>query len=43
MTQSYPIGVLFSTTGPYALLGRDAFDGALMALTEINEDPAYPF
>lgn len=43
MSRSYPIGVLFSTTGPYALLGRDAFDGALMALTEVNEDPAFPF
>ena len=36
MTQSYPIGVLFSRQGPYALLGRDAYDGALTALGEIN-------
>jgi branched-chain amino acid transport system substrate-binding protein len=43
MKQSYLIGVLFSTSGPYALLGRDALDGALMALAEINEDPAFPF
>jgi ABC-type branched-subunit amino acid transport system substrate-binding protein len=37
--QTYPIGILFSTTGPYALLGRDALDGAVMALSEFNEDP----
>ncbi|MCB1488460.1 MAG: transporter substrate-binding protein [Bauldia sp.] len=43
MTQSYPIGVLFSRQGPYALLGRDAFDGALTALGEVNDDPAFPF
>ena len=43
MRQSYLIGILFSTTGPYALLGRDALDGALMALAEINEDPSSPF
>jgi branched-chain amino acid transport system substrate-binding protein len=43
MKQSYLIGILFSTSGPYALLGRDALDGALMALAEINEDAAFPF
>ena len=37
--QTYPIGILFSTTGPYALLGRDALDGAVMAMSEFNEDP----
>ncbi|MEQ9691830.1 MAG: transporter substrate-binding domain-containing protein [Bauldia litoralis] len=43
MTRRYPIGVLFSRRGPYALLGRDAFDGALTALGEINDDPSFPF
>lgn len=43
MNQSYLIGVLFSTAGPYALLGKDALDGALMALAEVNENPAFPF
>ena len=38
MKQLYRVGILFSTTGPYALLGRDAFDGTMMALSEINED-----
>ncbi len=36
------IGIVFSTTGPYAALGREGLDGALMALAEINEDPSFP-
>lgn len=43
VTERYPVGILFSTTGPYALLGREAVDGAMMALAEVNEDPDYPF
>lgn len=39
----YPIGLLYSTTGTYAAIGRDALDGALMALDEVNADPAFPF
>ncbi|HYE00243.1 MAG TPA: transporter substrate-binding domain-containing protein [Alphaproteobacteria bacterium] len=39
----YPIGLLYSTTGDYAAIGRDALDGALMALDEVNADPAFPF
>jgi branched-chain amino acid transport system substrate-binding protein len=37
------IGVLFSTTGPYATLGREGYDGALTAISEINHDDVYPF
>ena len=37
------IGVLFSTTGPYATLGREGYDGALTAIAEINQSDAYPF
>ncbi len=37
-----PVGLLYSTSGPYAVLGREALDGALMALAEVNEDPAMP-
>ena len=37
------IGVLFSTTGPYATLGREGYDGAMTAISEINESGAYPF
>lgn len=43
MKRTYLVGLLFSTSGPYALLGRDALDGALAALNEINEDPAFAF
>lgn len=43
MKRTYLVGLLFSTSGPYALLGRDALDGALAALTEVNDDPAFPF
>lgn len=32
------IGLLFSTTGPYAALGRSAWDGATMAIEEINAE-----
>ncbi len=37
------IGVLFSTTGPYATLGREGYDGALTAIAEINQGDTYPF
>lgn len=37
------IGILFSTTGSYASLGREGYNGALMALNEINQSRAYPF
>ncbi|ARE41232.1 Urea ABC transporter, substrate binding protein UrtA [Rhodovulum sp. P5] len=30
--------MLFSTTGPYAALGRSALDGALMAVDEVNAE-----
>jgi ABC-type branched-subunit amino acid transport system substrate-binding protein len=34
MTEALKIGVLFSTSGPYAPMGRDARDGAEFALAE---------
>jgi ABC-type branched-subunit amino acid transport system substrate-binding protein len=34
MTEALRIGVLFSTSGPYAPMGRDARDGAEFALAE---------
>lgn len=37
------VGVLFSTTGPYATLGREGYDGALTAIAEINQGGQYPF
>lgn len=38
-----PVSILYSTTGPYAALGRDAVDGALAAVAEVNGDPASSF
>ena len=38
-----PIGVLFSTTGPYASLGREGFLGAMTAIGEINQAGEHPF
>lgn len=35
--------MLFSTSGPYASLGREGFDGAMTAIAEINQTNAYPF
>lgn len=32
----FRIGLLFSTSGPYAALGRSALDGARLALDEVN-------
>ena len=43
MRTSYAIGLLYSTTGPYGAIGRDALDGALMALDEVNADPGFGF
>ena len=43
MRDEVPIGVLFSTTGPYASLGREGFRGAITAITEINARGNHPF
>lgn len=40
---AHPVGLLYSTTGSYAAIGRDALDGALMAVDEINADGSFPF
>jgi urea transport system substrate-binding protein len=32
----YRIGILFSTTGPYGLVGRAMLNGALLAIEEVN-------
>ncbi len=36
------IGILFSTTGPYAAIGRDCRDGADLALAELAAKPSSP-
>lgn len=38
-----PLAILYSTTGSYSTIGREALDGALMALAEVNADPAFGF
>lgn len=38
-----PIGVLFSTEGPYATLGREGYFGAMTAIAEINSTGDLPF
>ncbi|MBD1548301.1 transporter substrate-binding domain-containing protein [Roseibium aggregatum] len=38
-----PIGVLFSTTGPYSVIGREACWGARIAIDEINASDAFDF
>ena len=43
MLRSIPIGVLFSTEGPYANLGREGYLGAMTAIAEINDTQRLPF
>jgi ABC-type branched-subunit amino acid transport system substrate-binding protein len=38
-----PIGVLFSTTGPYSIIGKALYQGAMLAIDEVNADPNYDF
>lgn len=38
-----PVGILFSTQGPYATVGRAMRDGAMLALDEVNQDGGFPF
>lgn len=37
------IGLLFSTTGPYATIGRAMRNGALLAVEEVNAEPSFAF
>ncbi len=37
------IGILFSTTGPYATIGRAMRNGAELAVDELNADRSFPF
>jgi ABC-type branched-subunit amino acid transport system substrate-binding protein len=39
MVRSVTIGILFSTSGPYAAIGRDCRDGADLALAELTANP----
>jgi branched-chain amino acid transport system substrate-binding protein len=42
MGQSVAIGILFSTSGPYAAIGRDCRDGADLALAQLAADTSVP-
>jgi branched-chain amino acid transport system substrate-binding protein len=37
------MGLLFSTSGPYATIGRAMLNGALLAIDEVNASEAFPF
>ena len=37
------VGLLFSTTGPYATIGRAMLNGAKLAVEEVNADPSFAF
>lgn len=41
--ETFPVSILYSTTGPYAQLGCEAVDGAMAAISEINAAADYPF
>lgn len=43
MNRRIPIGILFSTEGPYSTVGRAMRDGAFLALEEVNQDERFPF
>ncbi|GAB4394675.1 MAG: transporter substrate-binding domain-containing protein [Kiloniellaceae bacterium] len=38
-----PLGILYSVTGTYSLIGQACLDGARLGLEEVNDDPRYPF
>lgn len=38
-----PLGVLYSVSGDYAVIGREMLNGIMLAIEEINANPAYPF
>ncbi|WP_120498194.1 transporter substrate-binding protein [Kiloniella sp. EL199] len=43
MNREIAVGLLYSTTGAYNLIGQDCLDGALMAMDEINANSRYAF
>ncbi|SFR00442.1 transporter substrate-binding protein [Poseidonocella sedimentorum] len=40
MTRTIDLGLLFSTTGPYHLMGQASLAGALKAIAQVNADPS---
>lgn len=41
--ETVPVSILYSTTGAYASLGREAVAGAMAAISEINADSGFSF
>ncbi|OSQ50074.1 transporter substrate-binding domain-containing protein [Thalassospira alkalitolerans] len=39
----YRVGFLYSVTGPYRAIAQDLYDGARMALAEVNQDDRFAF
>jgi branched-chain amino acid transport system substrate-binding protein len=40
---SFPIGIVYSTVGAYSALGRDALEGAHLAIEMVNSDASFSF
>lgn len=38
-----PIGILYSVSGQYGVIGREMLNGILLAIEEVNANPALPF
>ncbi len=38
-----PLGVIFSVTGSYRTVGQEMLNGALLAIENVNDDPAFGF
>jgi urea transport system substrate-binding protein len=38
-----PVGVIYSTTGPYAAVGREMLQGAILAIEEVNANETLDF
>lgn len=43
MSASIPVGLVFSTTGPYSAVASAMLNGALLAINEVNADTRYDF
>ncbi|SON53769.1 Aliphatic amidase expression-regulating protein [Hartmannibacter diazotrophicus] len=43
MRETIPVAILFSSTGPYADLGKAALAGAMAAIGDVNTDAGFPF
>lgn len=41
--ETVPLGLLFSVSGPYRVIGRAMLNGALLAIRQINDDDRFPF